>query len=463
MMRLQDYDGAIVTLARLSRESPESGLHDRVRWELALASLMAGRPDQALPYLDEELGRLDAGRGVLFGAAEKLRYFRGVALRALGRGDEALADLERVAASFPHSYYSVLATARLVEWAGRTVAPPQPDDGAGAPGPRSVTVCDHARGPIALWQLGYAAEGLETLKARARLGLLDRDGVTALAALLASGRPPRVAMWSREYLRGLPGDGTRDLFETAYPRPFPGEVRDAAVATGADPALVWAVMRVESGFEPSAKSPVGAVGLMQVMPSSARMIASRILEDPKAAKGLWRPGRNVLLGAAFLAELDRHFRGHLPLVLAAYNAGPGAAHRFYKRLKDFPTDLFVEAVPYGVTSAYIKKVIGLAAAYRHLYDDAGRGPLLVQPGLPETFGPFLEKRSRGPMARGYLPPFEPFFRAFDGWDAGAASTGSTPYSSVAGTLRNIAYAAIASPSATCPSATRCASLRPQNR
>jgi len=266
-----------------------------------------------------------------------------------------------------------------------------------------VTVCDHARGPVELWRLGYAREGIETLKARARLGLLDEQGLEILAALLADGKTPRLAAGAREYLRGVPPVVPADLVQAAYPRPFPEEVATAASLTGADPALVWGVMRAESGFNPKARSPVGAVGLMQLMPPTARIVASRVLDDPGPGRRVWNPRDNILVGTAFLSELSRHFRGHLPLMLIAYNAGPGAARRFYKRMKDLPTDLFVEAVPYPVTVSYVKKVIGFAAGYRGLFDADSRGPLLLPQTLPESLGPYLERRKSPPRISGEPP------------------------------------------------------------
>lgn len=407
-MRLSDFEGALRLLDRVARVYPESGLDNRARWEMALVSLVAGRADAALVHLDEAVSRLDRGRGLLFGLAEKVRYFRGVALTKLGRTAEGFADIERIARGYPHSYYAVLAMSRLAARSSLPVpiAPPAaapPAEPETIVRGRLVKVCDHARGPVLLWRLGYTREGIETLKARARLGLLDEDGLVVLAALVADGRSPKLAAGAREYLRGSSATGADDLYQTAYPRPFAEEVSEAATATGADPALVWGVMRAESGFNPKARSPVGAVGLMQLMPATARVVASRILEDPGPGRRVWNPRDNVLVGSAFLAELGRHFRGHLPLVLIAYNAGPGAARRFYRRMKDLPTDLFVEAVPYPATVAYVKKVVGFSAGYRGLFDAAGRGPLLVPDTLPESLGPFMERRKTEPRLSGAMP------------------------------------------------------------
>ena len=409
LMRSGNPDGATDSLARILTSYPESGLEAKARWEIALAAMMAGRHETALASLDDAVARLDAGRGLLFGLAEKVRYFRAFVLYQLGRKEEAVAEARRVARGYPHSYFAVLAASRLAQWTGELpgLGVALPAYGPPLPG---LTVCPDAMGGLTLWRLGYVTEGLDLLKARARMGLLSEEGITVLAALLTRGRTGRSAMQAREYLRGLPTNETTTLFEASYSRPFETVVAEAAKATGVDEALLHAVMRAESSFEPSARSQAGAVGLMQLLPSTARLVATRVLSNPKLARGIYGPASNVLLGAAFLAELDRHFRGHLPLMLTAYNAGPGAARKFWQRLKQLPTDILVEAIPYQVTSAYVKKVIGLMAGYkalsclphdRDLGPDAPNSPdpcsqLLLPLDVPDELGPFLDRRRGRP-------------------------------------------------------------------
>ncbi|MCY0886423.1 MAG: lytic transglycosylase domain-containing protein [Firmicutes bacterium] len=90
--------------------------------------------------------------------------------------------------------------------------------------------------------------------------------------------------------------------------------QQAAAATGLSPALLQAVALTESGDNPAAVSDKGAIGLMQLMPATARALGV----DP------YNPAANVLGGARYLAGLLQQFGGSLPLALAAYNAGPGA-------------------------------------------------------------------------------------------------------------------------------------------
>ena len=118
--------------------------------------------------------------------------------------------------------------------------------------------------------------------------------------------------------------------------PYGGIIRRAAQRYSVDELLVAAIVEAESSFNAAAISPVGAVGLMQVMPSTAATYGAG---DP------WNPAVNVDLGARYLSRLLNRFGGDLELALAAYNAGPGAVDRY----DGMP--------PYRETRAYVGKVL----------------------------------------------------------------------------------------------------------
>lgn len=382
--RIGDPAGAVAILDRMSAADPPLAPDVRVRWEAALAWMLSGRTDPALAALNRILTRLDRGEGLPYGSAERARYFRGVLLLSAGHRDEALADLRRVARNDPHTWFGVLARERLSE-AGDTPPPPFRDP-----------ACQASRGPVWLWRLGYREEARAEMSARASAGLLDEASARVLAVLLADPSLGEARARVRDYLRGPRAEGDQFLVDAAYPQPFGDEVATATAESELDPALVYGVMRVESAFHPRARSPKGAVGLMQLLPASARRVALSVLGDRKVAGGLWRPANNVRLGTAYLSTLSQHFRGHVPLVLAGYHAGPGAARRFHRTLGALPTDLFVEALPYAATVAYVKRVVAYAAGYRALLDDGTRGPLVVQPRPPTSLGPFMEPRRPEP-------------------------------------------------------------------
>ncbi len=118
-----------------------------------------------------------------------------------------------------------------------------------------------------------------------------------------------------------------------------------------DPWLVLSLIRQESAFDPSAQSPVGALGLMQLMPRTARIVArvpKRKLRDPEP---------NVKVGIKFLERLIDRYDGQVHLALAAYNAGPGKVDEWAKR---YPTDdilLFVDTIPYRETREYVAFIL----------------------------------------------------------------------------------------------------------
>jgi soluble lytic murein transglycosylase-like protein len=120
-------------------------------------------------------------------------------------------------------------------------------------------------------------------------------------------------------------------------------VASASAQTSIDPALIHAVIRVESNYNTRAVSRRGAQGLMQLMPSTARRFN---VTNP------YDPAQNVLAGAQYLRELHTLFNGNMPLILAAYNAGPKAVSKNHMRIP-----------PFMETRLYVPKVLD---AYRRI-------------------------------------------------------------------------------------------------
>jgi soluble lytic murein transglycosylase-like protein len=108
-----------------------------------------------------------------------------------------------------------------------------------------------------------------------------------------------------------------------------GAIVCEARARDFEPSLVLAVIEVESGFDNFAVSPVGAVGLMQILPSTGEALARRLGIPWRGSRTLFDPVANVQLGVAYLHELRERF-GHLPTALAAYNWGPGRVGRWVR-------------------------------------------------------------------------------------------------------------------------------------
>jgi soluble lytic murein transglycosylase len=158
------------------------------------------------------------------------------------------------------------------------------------------------------------------------------------------------------------------IWRYAYPTPFEPEVERASHAHYVDPYLTYAVMRTESRFRPDAVSRVGARGLMQLMPATARWIA-RITPSAKPEAARYRaPGPNIWLGSWYLRDLVDRFGANAVHVLGAYNAGPSAMERWIKRFGLLGPDEFAERVPYFETRGYIRRTLESFMIYHALYD-----------------------------------------------------------------------------------------------
>ncbi|MCA9548144.1 MAG: lytic transglycosylase domain-containing protein, partial [Myxococcales bacterium] len=315
---------------------------------------------------------------------ERALYWQARAWAQMGRVEAARRQWRFVRDRFPYSYYAVLAHHRLPDgdvWAS-------PAASVEAEPPASVPLA-HADA-VWLWRLGLVRDARDTLRHRENLGALDHSARQLLSAAYRARNDWYRSHWILQHHDPLdaPAVGAdRARWLAAYPRPFEKAVRHQAQAHGVDPLLIWAVMRQESGFRPRVGSPAGALGLMQVLPATAAGMARRLKErrvpGPTALRRVWP---NVHYGAAFLARLQRRYRGHLALTLAAYNAGPGHVDDWLERIGHLEADAFVEAIPFDEARGYVRKVLRSHAAYRALYQPEA-GPWDLPPPHGHIPGP----------------------------------------------------------------------------
>lgn len=160
--------------------------------------------------------------------------------------------------------------------------------------------------------------------------------------------------------------GDSDLWPRAFPRSHWTLLNNEAAGQGVDPYFVLAIMREESRFYVSADSKVGARGLMQLMPNTAKALAKqrkmKIEEDQ-----IHHPETNIPLGVYYLGRVLKRF-GHNPVyAAAAYNAGPTTMSRWLRQYGKLPLDVFVERIPYGETQRYVKRVYLSYFIYSKLY------------------------------------------------------------------------------------------------
>jgi len=152
-----------------------------------------------------------------------------------------------------------------------------------------------------------------------------------------------------------------------YPYPYQELVELYAKANGVDSALVASVIMNESRFQNDARSPRGAIGLMQIMPETAQWIAVQLGDDNFSLEKLHEPETNIRYGVWYLAELQREFAGNNILALAAYNAGRGTVRDWIEE-GDWPwTFHALDKIPYPETRSYVKNVLQNRIRYEKLY------------------------------------------------------------------------------------------------
>ena len=195
----------------------------------------------------------------------------------------------------------------------------------------------------------------------AAYGSLD-DPAKRAALLLPSGWG-----WHFQAIASAAQQGLFDDYELLYPTPYDDEVEAAARRSGLSTSLLYAVLRQESLYQPWAVSSAGAVGLMQLLPSTARITAKREGLPRPTHETLLEPAKNLPLGAATLEELVQRFDGQVLLALAGYNAGPGAARRWLPS-RALEADVWVENRPSTETRAYVQRIMWHSVVFQWLED-----------------------------------------------------------------------------------------------
>ena len=153
-----------------------------------------------------------------------------------------------------------------------------------------------------------------------------------------------------------------DALELRFPLAFAAEFQRRAESQAVPAGELMAIARRESAFSPVVRSPAGARGLMQLMPSTGRALARRQGRRFNA-RDLYSVPHNLDLGSAYYRHLLDRFDGCRPLALAAYNAGPSRVRRWLGR--DRPLDIWIETIPYPGTRDYVKAVLAYSVVFEH--------------------------------------------------------------------------------------------------
>lgn len=159
----------------------------------------------------------------------------------------------------------------------------------------------------------------------------------------------------------------RSTWEFAFPQAFMPSVQKYSKQWGVPREFIWSIMRAESNYRREAISPVGAMGLMQIMPSTGLQVSKLMGESVFDPHQLLQPDIAIRFGSRYLQRLLQQFSSSIPLAAASYNAGPHRAKSWLFHFGQLDMDEFIEHIPFVETRNYVKKVISNVATYIKLY------------------------------------------------------------------------------------------------
>lgn len=158
--------------------------------------------------------------------------------------------------------------------------------------------------------------------------------------------------------------GLWDDLSVRFPTPYENAVLNHAGRQQLEPGVVYGLIRQESAFDPEARSPVGARGLMQIMPSTGQTIAKILREKLPSAALLHDPDTNLRYGTFFFKDLLERFQRNFAMAAAAYNAGPQRVSHWLPTGGALAADIWLEQIPFSETRHYVSTVLGNAMVYQ---------------------------------------------------------------------------------------------------
>ncbi len=166
--------------------------------------------------------------------------------------------------------------------------------------------------------------------------------------------------------------GSKSFWRVFYPLPYKELIFSQAAKNNVDPYLVAAIIKTESNFAPSAESPMGARGIMQIMPDTGAWAAEKMGLRDFHPDDLYDPKTSIRIGCWYISNLNTEFRGNKMLVIAAYNGGRGNVREWLEKGRWTGEHASVDQIPFTETREYVKKVLRNYSWYRYLYrDNAG--------------------------------------------------------------------------------------------
>lgn len=340
-----DWDKAFESYQLAQAQKLTSDLADQVRWSSAWSSLKQKKFDLAAATL-QELAEQTKSQAI----KTRAYFWLGKTLHNLQKDNEAVVFYEKIIQEDPFNFYSLLASHEM----NREVQYNRVRTVAQSP---SATTCDWLEKTQEMDLIPGYVHGESS-----RLAAAQSEDVGEWSSLLrCAGRTGSYSLAFEKFnglSQGLKNKIINQYPELLFPSPWKDVVLEAAAKYKVEPELIYAIMRQESSFNPKARSPMDAFGLLQVLPEVANIMAKKHQGQALGSfEELYKPETNIPIGAQLLKQLSSKHKDQLLMTIACYNADENAVMGWIKTRYQDDVPEFIEDIPYEETRSYIKLVM----------------------------------------------------------------------------------------------------------
>jgi soluble lytic murein transglycosylase len=370
-----EYDPALDAFRELQQRFPNGSRASYAHWKAAWLTLRQGRNDEAKKEFEEQIALYPTGN-----ETSAALYWRARLAEEDNQPAMARAYYQKLSDRYRNYYYAELGRQRLSRLPAAADTPGQ------YPLLDRVPPLDHAE-KVTLSEPPSDDLHLQKAELLGNGGLVDLAVRELQAASTADGGNWGLAETAQLYadtghydraievmkhsvpsyfavdIPTLP----REYWEALFPRPFWTDLKKFAVTNGLDPYLVASLIRQESEFNPVAVSRANAVGLMQLLPRTGKLVAHEEKLKRYTPSQLYTPTVNLQLGTRYFRGMVDQFGGSFEYALAAYNAGSDRVEEWLGQGKYRDPQEFVESIPFTETREYVQAILRNASVYRQLY------------------------------------------------------------------------------------------------
>jgi soluble lytic murein transglycosylase len=371
----REYDQALDAFRELQQRFPKGARASYAHWKAAWLTLRFGRNQEAKNEFDEQIGMYPAGN-----ETSAALYWRARLAEEDNQPAMARAYYQKLSDRYRNYYYAELGRVRLQKLPETADPPgqyPLLDHIPPVEHGEKVTLSEPPTDDLHLQKAELLGNG----------GLVDLAVRELQAAASADGGNWGPAEMAQLYIdtshfdraievmkRSVPSYFAVDIptlprvyWEALFPRPYWADLKRFSLSNGLDPYLVASLIRQESEFNPLAVSRKNAVGLMQLLPKTGKIVAHQVSLKHFSPAQLFTPEVNLQLGTRYFRGMVDQFGGSFEHALAAYNAGSDRVQDWMGQgpYRDSPE--FVESIPFTETREYVQAILRNAAVYKQLY------------------------------------------------------------------------------------------------